>query len=505
MASIDSDLDLAVPYSREAERAVLGVILLYSAYMDRVIGIVQPRDFYLECHRVVFKRMIAMAMEGIPIDLVALKDELQKHQEVEKAGGLAYIVGLTDGIPAAINIEHYARIVVEKGSLRGLIQLNEEAKARCCEGSETAEQIAADISARSCEIISRGGAGTARWKLWDAADAETWEVADLEWHVEPIIPKGGIGFMSAAPKDRKTLLTTDLSLHLAEAVSSGHDWLGRFPCMPTRVLYIAREDPARRIKERVLEIRSAYRLSLPAKEHLEFLIRERFNLMDPSHIAWVKRTVRQGEFDLLVLDVFNRMTPGLDENSAKEMAEAVSVLEELNRDLNVTILILDHTKKPTGKNTRRDSQDPNPFDLKGSVAKYGAADFMICLSRTKTPGRMQVFCENKDTDEHPHFFVDVSPKDSGQPKFSYAGDVAELAEDMKKRGEENRQRVLDAVGDDWISREEVQQKAGLGKSAVSSHLRALMGDKIESNGAKRNALYRRKVRGTDDDASDDER
>lgn len=214
--------------------------------------------------------------------------------------------------------------------------------------------------------------------------------------------------------------------------------------------------------------------------------------MEPGHIAWIKRTIREGGFDFLVLDVFNRMTPGLDENSAKEMAQAVSVLEELNRDLNVTILILDHTKKPVGKNTRRDDQNPNPFDLKGSVAKYGAADFMICLSRTKIPGRMQVFCENKDTDEHPHFFVDVSPKDSGQPKFKYAGEVADLAEDMKQVGEINRRRVLDAVGEEWIEREAIEKAVVLSRSTISSHLKNLKEKGlIEVDGTNRSARYRK--------------
>jgi len=73
------------------------------------------------------------------------------------------------------------------------------------------------------------------------------------WKVENIIPQGGIGFVSAPPKDRKSLLTEDLALHLAQPAGS-RLWLGKFACTPAKILYIAREDPARRIKERALEI-----------------------------------------------------------------------------------------------------------------------------------------------------------------------------------------------------------------------------------------------------------
>ena len=93
---------------------------------------------------------------------------------------------------------------------------------------------------------------TTTWKLWDAYDIEAWTVPSLRWHVEPLIPKGTVGFMPGQPKVGKSLLALDRSLALANAHFEQTNWLGKFTCTPANTLYISREDPARRARERAL-------------------------------------------------------------------------------------------------------------------------------------------------------------------------------------------------------------------------------------------------------------
>jgi len=332
------------------------------------------------------------------------------------------------------------------------------------------------------------------WKLWDITESASWPDEPLVWCVEPLIPKGGIGFMSAAPKDRKSLLSLDLALHLAQGPEP-RLWLDQYRVTPGKVLYIAREDPARRIKERAKEICDSYGMPVPDPRRLVFLIRERISLTDPEHLLWLKTQITEGRFDFLILDVLNRMIPDLDELSAKDMGRMVSILEELNRDLGVTILCDDHTRKPQGKNTGRNSQEPNPFDLKGSVAKYGCADFMICLARTAQDSRMQVYVENKDTDERPHFMVEVSPKGSGSPKFKWACDVEKLAGDMRKIGDENREKVFNAYSaDEWRGPGEVAKQVGLSADTVSRHSGKLVKlGRLDKDGRGAATKYRQKI------------
>jgi hypothetical protein len=329
------------------------------------------------------------------------------------------------------------------------------------------------------------------WKLYDAGAMAEWPQDPLVWLAEPIIPKGGIGFMSAPPKDRKSLLTLDLALHMAQ--SEARLWLGKFKVYSTKVLYIAREDPLRRVRERALEICNSYHMPLPEPGRLQFLVRDRIHLTEPTHLEWLKATIQANGFEFLILDVINRMHPELDEISASDMGKLVSILEELNRELGITILAVDHTRKPQGKNTGRDNQEPNPFDMKGSIAKYGCADFMICLARTPQDNRMQVYCENKDSDERPHFFVDVSGKGSSEPKFTYAGDVGKLAADRKAMGEANREKVFAATPmGQWVKREDIQLASGLRESSVIDHLKSLCNaGRIERMGENKARRYRR--------------
>jgi len=332
---------------------------------------------------------------------------------------------------------------------------------------------------------------TLNWQLQDASDIQDWEVKPLKWSVEPIIPEGAVGFMSGQPKLGKSLITLDLCMHIAHAHLEQTPWLGRFKCNPENILYVAREDPARRIKERGVEILKSYSWDCVLPDALNFLIRERFNLLNIDHLDWLAEQVEKLEINFLILDVFNRMIPDLDENSARDMGAAVDVIEKLNRAHDLTILMLDHTRKPAVD--QKQLQAPNPFELRGSTAKYGCADFMICIGRTNQDGRLQVYCENKDTDQCPNFLVDVSPKGSTDPKFRWAGDVQQLREDRKSVGQHNRKRVLEAVRESrstGLSRNKISAKTGLSPSTVGSHLSILKeSGAIKQVGENKNTRY----------------
>jgi len=358
---------------------------------------------------------------------------------------------------------------------------------------ERSGEIKAESNSKIEQNSKKDKSVTAGWKLWDLGDVEDWPAPPLEWIVEPLIPKGGIGFLSGAPKDGKSLLAVDLTIHLAHSVSVGRDWMGKFPCSKSKVLYIAREDPIRRIRERAIEITNSYNLDVPPHDSIYFLIRERLNLMDRSHISWLYDQVQKNGIDFLILDVLNRMIPDLDELSAKDMAKMVSVIEELNRELDLTILLLDHTRKPIGPGSTRNKQEPNPFDLKGSVAKYGAADFMLCMSRDAQDGRLHVYSENKDTDERPHFLIDVSPKGSGEPKFTYAGDIEQLSSDMKAIGIANQGKVFEALEEGrWLSPSEIASRTPVSRSTVGKHLKTLEAEqRVQRTGEGRNTKWRR--------------
>jgi len=120
------ELDLAVlkktpPHSLEAEKTVLGGVLVNNAHLNIVLSSVAPEDFYKENHRLILETMISLMDKGQPIDLLTLSEELQKAGRLEEVGGAAYLASLMDGVPRSLNISYYAQIIKEKSLLRKLI------------------------------------------------------------------------------------------------------------------------------------------------------------------------------------------------------------------------------------------------------------------------------------------------------------------------------------------------------------------------------------------------
>ena len=120
MATADTSIERPLPHNLEAERSILGAVLLDNHYLNAAVEKLRSEDFFLPQHRQIFQRMIQLAEHQQAIDVVTLMDDLARRGELDSAGGVAYLSQLADGLPRATNVEHYARIVKEKSVLRNL-------------------------------------------------------------------------------------------------------------------------------------------------------------------------------------------------------------------------------------------------------------------------------------------------------------------------------------------------------------------------------------------------
>ena len=130
MATIDENLRRVPPQSLEAEESVLGGIMLDNTVIDRVIGVLQPDDFYRGAHRKVFRAMVDLTERSEPVDLITLSETLKARGQLAEVGGAAYLAELTERVPTAANAAHYAKIVRERSILRGLIEASTEIATR---------------------------------------------------------------------------------------------------------------------------------------------------------------------------------------------------------------------------------------------------------------------------------------------------------------------------------------------------------------------------------------
>ena len=130
-----------LPHNLEAEKSVLGAILIHNDAFNSAAELIDSRDFFRDAHRRIFDKMVGLSERNEAIDLVTLKEELQRSGELDEVGGPAYIASLADGVPRTANVEHYARIVKEKATLRSLIHSANRILADAYQAEEDADLI----------------------------------------------------------------------------------------------------------------------------------------------------------------------------------------------------------------------------------------------------------------------------------------------------------------------------------------------------------------------------
>ena len=114
-------IERPLPHNLEAERSILGAVLLDNHALNAAVERLRSEDFFLPQHRHIFERMVQLGEKQQAIDTITLMEDLARSGALEAAGGVAYLSQLADGLPRVTNVDHYARIVKEKAILRSLI------------------------------------------------------------------------------------------------------------------------------------------------------------------------------------------------------------------------------------------------------------------------------------------------------------------------------------------------------------------------------------------------
>src|SRR3989441_9956760 len=118
----EHSFERSLPNSSEAERAILGAIILDNGMISPAIELLKPEDFYVPSHRRIFVAMTALFERGAEINPILIGEELKKDNALETVGGVSFVTNLTYGLPHATNITNYAKVVRGKSLLRRLIK-----------------------------------------------------------------------------------------------------------------------------------------------------------------------------------------------------------------------------------------------------------------------------------------------------------------------------------------------------------------------------------------------
>ncbi|MBK8314367.1 MAG: replicative DNA helicase [Acidobacteria bacterium] len=134
-------LEKSLPSNIEAERLILGAILLENSTINQAVEMLKPEDFFLTSNRRIFEKMILLYEQRKGIDPIALQEELRRAGDLDAVGGSAYIASLFDGVPRFSNIENYTRIVKGKSTLRRLISASNQVMSMAFDDEEEPEEI----------------------------------------------------------------------------------------------------------------------------------------------------------------------------------------------------------------------------------------------------------------------------------------------------------------------------------------------------------------------------
>lgn len=152
----DIQFERGLPAAIDAERSILGAILLDNHLYNEAAERITQSDFALEAHRRIYCRMAELIDSGRAVDIITLRNILSQYKEVEAIGGVAYLASLTENLPRRLSIDEYVRIVKNKSLLRQLILVCSEAITQAADQSDDALDVLNAAESKLLEVTEHG-------------------------------------------------------------------------------------------------------------------------------------------------------------------------------------------------------------------------------------------------------------------------------------------------------------------------------------------------------------
>jgi replicative DNA helicase len=388
-----------LPHNLEAERSVLGAILLHNDAFNLAAEVLDSKDFFRDAHRRIFDKMVKLVERGDAIDLVTLKEELGRAGELDEIGGPAYITALVDGVPRSTNVEHYARIIKEKATLRSLIFSANKILATAYEAEEDADVIL-DRAEHAIFEIADDNVRDGFVSLKELAHSSLDTIERLHAHKELItgVPTGftdldemtsglqasDLIIVAARPSMGKTSLALNIAQHVGTKTDNT---VGIFSLeMSKEQLFIrmltgeARID-AHRLRGGFLGERDWSKLSqaIGTLSEAKIFIDDTASIGMLEMRAKCRRLASEHGLNLVIVDYVQLMQGrGRFENRTLELASISRSLKGLAKELRVPIVLLSQlSRAPESRSDHR----PQLSDLRESGALEQDADVVIFIYR----------------------------------------------------------------------------------------------------------------------------
>ena len=388
-----------LPHNLEAERSVLGAILVHNDAFNLAAQVIDSQDFYRDAHRRIFDRMVALNERHDAIDFVTLKEELARAGELDEVGGPAYVAGLADGVPRATNVEYYARIVKEKSTLRNLIYAASKIVTNAYEADQESDLIldeaesaifaVADDRLKSGFVAMRDLVKDSFPKIEKLFEQKRLITGvptgfvDLD-EMTRGLQGGDLIIVAARPSMGKTSLVLNIAQYVA---ALGDQVVGFFSLEMSkeslflRLLTSEAQIDGHRLMSGAIGGNDYHRIShaLEKLNAMKLFIDDTANIGVLEMRAKARRLQAEHGLNLLVVDYIQLMSGrGRFENRTLELASISRSLKGLAKELNVPIVVLSQlSRAPEARSDHR----PQLSDLRESGALEQDADVVVLIYR----------------------------------------------------------------------------------------------------------------------------
>lgn len=400
---MEERLEQTLPHSMEAERSVLGAMLLENAALEEMLEQLMPEDFYMTAHEHIFAAMRDVTTEGGAVDLVTLADRLEKNGKLEAAGGAVYLTELMQFVPTTANLSHYARIVEEHSVKRSLIRtgnemirggmdeqkpvedlLNESEKRIYDISMRKTEDTLVPVSAIVPEAIAMIGEQLANKGKLTGVDTGFTQLNTLTNGLQ----KSDLIIVAARPAMGKSAFAMNIAQHAAvkddRAVLVFSLEMSREQLVQ-RMLYTDASVDSQKVKLGTLSDEETQRLldASPALRRAHINIDDQGGATVASIRSRCRRMQAREGLDLVIIDYMQLMQgTGMggrrDDNRQQQISDMTRAMKLLARELNVPIVLLAQLNR--GPELRQDHR-PMISDLRESGSIEQDADVVILLYR----------------------------------------------------------------------------------------------------------------------------
>jgi replicative DNA helicase len=399
--------DSGLPSNVDAEKTILGAILLDNAAHAEAAEKIEAEDFSLDSHQRIFRRMTELINSQKAVDIITLANELSRLKEIESIGGVAYLASLTEGLPRRPVIEEYIRIIKDKSMLRKLMLICSNAIAQAANQGEAALDVLGAAESRLMEVSEKGlssgfqsldeivqhsfGTIDNLYKNSREITGLATEFGDFD-SMTSGLQKGELIIIAARPSMGKTALAINIAENVAvkgKAIVAVFSLEMSKESLLRRMLASQAGVDQRRLQTGFLPDEDKTKL----RDALNQLVETRLFIDDTAALSLAEMRAKarrlkhiRGGLDLIVVDYLQLMTATVPssgkrnyENRTQEVSAISRGLKALAKELNVPVVALSQLSRAGVQ--RKDDHRPMLSDLRESGSIEQDADVVAFIHR----------------------------------------------------------------------------------------------------------------------------